>query len=376
MKQIRDKRLWVGFLLMGLFLVIGCYHMEAERSYPPYRSPEEPSREPRRAYPPPPAPHTKVYRDPQVNQEYLLNPNWRRLERFGEHQDRGRMVSSFYDWSREVEVRIYEAISPQAQSQQSIGCQVEPDFVVVGGGAYVDYGTGSGAFLTESRPLDERLTTWVASSKDHYLPSPHTLYVYAIGLRLRDRSGRPVPPSELLRDIRIYSRTSDVRSHPRTESPIPPQSFLLGGGARVNTTGAGNLLFKSAPGPYGWVASSKDHVHPSPASVTAYTIFVPRRDRSPYFSRLEFSVVEREGPQVQNGVGTARGDVAPGWVLASVGGMDGSYRDTPPPYAGRLLFGIRPEGTYTTQISAYTKDHVVPQGGVTRVFFVQIRRER
>lgn len=371
----RGKGLWISLLLFSLALSTGCYHVEGESSYR-YRSPEEPSREPRRDYPPPHTFETKIYRDPQTNQEYLLNPNWRRMERFGEHRDRGRMVSSLYDWSGEVEVRIYEASSPQAQSFQSVGCQVEPDFIVVGGGAYVDYGNGPGAFLTESRPLDERLTTWVASSKDHYLPCLHNLFVYAIGLRLRDRSGRSIPPSELLRDVRLHSRTSDVRSHPKTEVPIPPQSFLLGGGARVNWTGTGNLLFKSTPTPYGWSASSKDHVYPSPASVTAYTIFVPRRDRSPYFSRLEYSVVEREGPPVQNGVGMARSEVAPGWVLASVGGLDGSYRESPPPYAGRLLFGIRPEGTYATQVSAYTKDHVVPQGGVTQVSFVQIRRAR
>ncbi len=371
-----SKRSLVKFLFPFCFLLaFGCYHMEGESSYS-YRPPREPVHEPGPGYPPPYTPGTRMVRDPQTHQEYLLNPNWRRMERFGEGRDRGRMVASLYDWSGEVEVRLYEASSPKAQSHQSVGCQVEPDFVLVGGGAYVDYGNGGGAFLTESRPLDDRLTTWVASSKDHHVPCHHTLYVYAIGLRLRDRSGRPLPASELLREIRLHSTTSEVRSHPKTESPLPPHAFLLGGGARVNWTGAGNLLFKSTPTPYGWAASGKDHAYPSPASVTAYMISVPRRDRSSYFRGLEFSVVERESPPVHTGVGTARGDISPGWVLTGPGGWDASYREPPSPYAGRLLFGIRPEGTYTTQVAAYTKDHIFPQGGATRVAFVQIRRQR
>jgi hypothetical protein len=52
---------------------------------------------------------------------------------------------------------------------------------------------------------------------------------------------------------------------------------LVGGGAKVNWEGAGNLLTASYPDAQGgWTAASKDHVSPDPAVIVAYALGVPK----------------------------------------------------------------------------------------------------
>ena len=373
MRFLGIERIGYGFLWILVLSTLGCVtppdtvyrdepvqQVASSRETRPRREVPErrPSREPVEVFP-----ETKSYRDPGTGQEYLMNPNWRRSGK-GE------------DGSGQIEVVLYEASSLQDQQLNAVGCQVDPGFIVVGGGAYAEYGSGVGAFLTETRPLDENLTAWVASSKDHLYPNPHRLYFYAIGLRLRDRGDYTLPRSELLKYIRINQATSVSEMHPHGQSEIPARRFRLGGGARVNYSGAGNLLVRSIPTPAGWAALSKDHSVISPATVTAYTIYVSTPDGSiPGFGRMEYSIVEKEGPQVPTGVGTAKQEVSRGWVLTGPGGEDASYRP-PPGYFGRLLFGIRPEGPYVSQVAVFTKDHHVPQGGITRVSFIQIRKQR
>ncbi len=117
-------------------------------------------------------------------------------------------------------------------AHQSLGCQVESGFILTGGGAYVDYGTGAGALLWESRHLDANLITWVASSKDHTVSNPHFLHVYAIGVRLKDNQGAYIP-AENLRGSVIKFRT--MTSSPAVHYPeidITGQ-YTLGGGART-----------------------------------------------------------------------------------------------------------------------------------------------
>jgi hypothetical protein len=370
MRSVRLRRICFGLFWVLILSMLGCMDLAARSyreepaQYPSEERPHRDSRERRHSREPVEYfPETKPYRDPGTGQEYLLNPNWRTIGK-GE------------DGSGQIEVVLYESSSTQVQQFNALGCQVAPGFIVVGGGAYADYGSGAGALLTETRPLDEKLTTWVASSKDHLFPCPHTLSVYAVGLRLRDRRGSPIPRSELLQYFRLNQSTSAIGSHVHSESLIPRRLFRLGGGARVNYSGAGNLLVRSVPTPEGWAALSMDHTVVSPASLTAYTIYFTTPDGSiPGFGRWEYSVVEKDGPFVPTRVGIARHEVSPGWVLTGPGGGDASYR-SPPGYFGRLLFGIRPEGAYVSQVAAYTKDHQYAQGGITRVSFIQVRKQR
>ena len=63
------------------------------------------------------------------------------------------------------------------------------DFIVTGGGARIDFGSGYGNLLTASNPIvDNTLQVWSAAGKAHMEKSPGTLTVYAIG-----HFGFPIP---------------------------------------------------------------------------------------------------------------------------------------------------------------------------------------
>jgi hypothetical protein len=62
--------------------------------------------------------------------------------------------------------------------------------------------------------------------------------------------------------------------HPEARAQVGVGYKLIGGGAWVHWSEPGNLLTASFPDPDGltWVARSKDHVYPSPASIQAFAI--------------------------------------------------------------------------------------------------------
>ena len=74
--------------------------------------------------------------------------------------------------------------------------------------------------------------------------------------------------------VRLFSATSDVVAHPTARAHVPAEYKIIGGGARVDWNGAGNLLTKSFPEGDAWVVESKDHRISSPARITAYAIAI------------------------------------------------------------------------------------------------------
>lgn len=140
---------------------------------------------------------------------------------------------------------------------------VDPDMVVVGGGA-IGADTPTGALLTASYPNSSR-TAWLASSKEHVWPNPHRLIGFAIGLKIAGLSR-----DQLLANLSFTQRTSDSDRHPVESAYVPAGFTLFGGGFRVNwRPGAGNLATASFP-EFGdeWTARSKDHHHEAHARST------------------------------------------------------------------------------------------------------------
>jgi hypothetical protein len=167
---------------------------------------------------------------------------------------------AFADPNNEWDVIIKQETSNPAQHPQAIATL--PDgYVLTGGGAFVDY-QGYGNLLTATFPTSD--SAWEARSKDHDVPDPASITAYAIGLRHRSGAVR------LMHQIK--SATSAPAQHPTTSVCLDPGFILSGGGALDNWTGDGNLLTGSFPQQGCWFASGKDHVHPSPASITAYAI--------------------------------------------------------------------------------------------------------
>jgi vibriolysin len=69
--------------------------------------------------------------------------------------------------------------------------------------------------------------------------------------------------------------TSEVTGHPEARVTVPAGYKLVGGGARSNSTGAGNLLTASFPEtPNTWMAASKDHNASDQASITAFAVAI------------------------------------------------------------------------------------------------------
>lgn len=137
-------------------------------------------------------------------------------------------------------------------------------YVMVGGGASVDYGSGVGNLLTESYPSGY---SWVAASRDHLVSSPAKVTAYAIGL-MSNLAGVKVSSY-------IEQKTSDYAAHPSTSSCTHYK--FTGGGAKVNSEGLkfGNLLVQAFPeNLLCFHASSKDHTKSDPTTINAYAIGV------------------------------------------------------------------------------------------------------
>jgi hypothetical protein len=89
---------------------------------------------------------------------------------------------------------------------------------------------------------------------------------------------KPVAGSDLVLpelSIRVFSRTGVSAQHPKAEITVPNGYKIIGGGAKVNWSGAGNLLTSSYPvSKNKWAATSKDHDHYSPATITVYAVAI------------------------------------------------------------------------------------------------------
>ena len=231
------------------------------------------------------------------------------------------------------------------------------DYICIGGGAYASYGGGPGALLTESRPWSD-LSGWTGSSKDHKYANNHYLYVYAIGLKLDG-----VDKYTLHNQIRIVQNTSQIQQHPNVGATLPSGYALIGGGARVNWSGAGNLLTESYPSGSTWNASSKDHLLTSPASITAYAIGI--RQNIPGFGYLRINQQVKSGGTVTGGVASNSLTVTSQYLLACPGAR-ATYANV-----GRLLTAIIPRAT---SLTAYSKDHGKRDSGRVDAYAIIIRR--
>lgn len=138
------------------------------------------------------------------------------------------------------------------------------EFQLIGGGFRVEW-HGGGNLATASFPSTE--FSWKARSKDHYIPDPANLRVFAIGIR------RNLPVGSVR--VAITKSTSGQAPHPAAVASVEPGFALVGGGAEVHWHEPGNLLWKLEPSTghdQSFSAASKDHVHPSPSTITAYAL--------------------------------------------------------------------------------------------------------
>lgn len=173
---------------------------------------------------------------------------------------------------------IVQNRSPALVNHPQVQATLLPEFVLVGGGARVDWGGSGtmGSFLYASRPGNGE--AWFAAAKDHLIPNPATVTAYAIGVRraFLDALGVKV--------VRLRSNSITALASPTVDcGPDNDQeTALIAGGAEVHWTGAGSLLKASSPNippggplpphPFTWLAEGAAHVVPDPATITAWAL--------------------------------------------------------------------------------------------------------
>lgn len=242
----------------------------------------------------------------------------------------------------DLEIKILSYDSDRA-AHPGIDIAVPQGYRILGGGARVNW-FGQGSLLTSIWPNNYQY--WSATAKDHILPDHATVSAYAIIGRMSN--GQPISNDDYI----IVEQTSVPASHPQTQVVLPYGFTLVGGGARVNWSGEGNMLTASYPDGNSWVARAKDHQKSSVATVTAFAIGL--RD-----SFLASHGIRVQQKRVTSGTGTS-------WPSTSCS-LDYGYRllsggaETHWYGAGQLLTASFPQDRHTWTVSS--KDHDSPDFG-------------
>lgn len=254
--------------------------------------------------------------------------------------------------------------SGYASHHTDVRCSVPSGYVVVGGGAVADYGSGAGAMLTASYPSSDK-KAWLGSSKDHLYSNSHRLSVYAVGIKING-----VSEATMKNYVQHYTRTSISTSHPETEVAVNSTTHIMtGGGAKVNWSGYGNLLTESYPKDFRtWFVKSKDHKKSSPATITAYAVGIAKNISG--FGTIEqyrshSSTYTGSGAVVTNlSISNVNDFITNPYIVSCPGGratFSGS---------GRMLYGLHSD---TEEAYAASKDHADATSGYTYAYLVALR---
>lgn len=333
------------------------------------------------------------FKDKVSGESYLLNPNWSRLGAEGSAalSKTAAMptIGTWTDNSGRVEVTVYTA-SATSIYNSGVGCQignvstqVENDRVLVGGGAWVDYGSGgAGAFLTQAYPADDALTTFSAKSKDHGPSNSHTLHVHAIGLRLKGDNGAWIPRETLkgYMEYRTFTTTPSEVNSASVQNNV--NYWTIGGGARVQWSSKGQLLTASAPSDNqpGWYAFSKSHRSLESCPLTAYAIGITKGS-IPGFGTVDIRIgstnplqyfIKSPGTFVSYGKALDTFYSEPGWATTGFGARSLSTNGR-----GRLLTGLKLSYADNLKLKgeSLSKDHFVNESGTTYSYILEIKKQ-
>jgi hypothetical protein len=169
-----------------------------------------------------------------------------------------------YDPDDFWEAKIFQSRPSPASEWPETEVAVEPGYVMVGGGAWVDW-TGEGNLLFASHPIPDSKTAWHVRSKAHAKSSPARVTAYAIGLKCK------VEGVKL--QSAIATATSNKSNRPQAAAAPPAGYKMVGGGAAITFGDAGILLTASYPNENNrWEGRGKDHLVGDSGSITVYCI--------------------------------------------------------------------------------------------------------
>jgi vibriolysin len=158
--------------------------------------------------------------------------------------------------------------------------------------------------------------------------------------------------------FQMFEGTSSREAHPEVHVTVPSGFKLVGGGARVNWQGAGNLLTASFPDGDTWIARSKDHDISDPSTITGFAIGL----QDP-FDQWEVRVFQSTGSPAQHP--RASVDVDNGYVMTGGGGVVHWTGD------GNLMTASFPSSNRSWEVRS--KDHMHPSPANITAFAIGIR---
>ncbi len=275
------------------------------------------------------------------------------------YAENSRLIRAQKDASGKITVAVFERSAGNEQAHfTDFAIDVPEGFVAIGGGIRAT-NLGSGNLITASYPNDQ-LTAWIVSSKDHLYPNPVRIVGYAIGLKIEG-----LTQQQLMKYISVGVQSSSWVSHPDTSSGVPEGYQLIGGGVRVDWSGAGNLVTASYPeNNFSWRVKTKDHVTSSPATAFAYAIGIKKA--LPGIGRVSVDITSTSSGSAGHPASAVT--VTPGYALTSCG-ANVHWQG-----AGNLLWKIKPltEGSFHG-CEVASKDHKIVSPATITSYAVGIR---
>ena len=273
-------------------------------------------------------------------------------------QGNSTKINEHTDASGKITVAVFERVASAPSAHfNDFSVEVADDYVVIGGGVE---GTNSpaGNLITASYPNSD-LSAWLVSSKDHLVSNPVQLKAWAIGLKIAGLSRQQVRDN-----ISVTVASSPNAQHPDVSVSTPTGFVQIGGGIKVNWTGAGNLATATYPvSAQTWRARSKDHQNASPAVTQVYSIGL--RSSIAGVGTIVTGTSAATSAFAQHP--SASTVLASGLALSGCGALV-NWSD-----AGNLLWKIKPVNTSTQHgCEAASKDHNIASPATITTYAVGI----
>ena len=285
-------------------------------------------------------------------------------------------IANLTDSSGQVHITIWQ--DSISGTKNNLAVEVDSNYVCIGGGAYIDYGNGNGALLTQSSPLSKaagnnvgtNFTTWAASSTDHIYPNTHKLYVYSIGIKLDS-----LPTQSLKNQLLWLAITSSSGEIPSASVSAPEGYVLISGGACATyDSGAGSFLTSSYvpiqyQTPSTWFASSTYHYSQDNAIISSYGLFI--NPVIPNWGTLKINNKYSPGNTVfPGGIASETVFIDQGWVLSGICAQ--SIYDISQP--ARMLFSMYPSNNGLS-VTAQSKDQYYSSSGSVLAQLFEIKKQ-
>ena len=270
----------------------------------------------------------------------------------------GTKINEHTDASGKVSIATFQRMAPAAQAIfTDFAVAVPQDYVVIGGGVE---GTDSpqGHLLTASYPNGD-LSSWMVSTKDHQVSNPMQITAWAIGLKING-----LTRDQVRANVLVNTSTGPSVEFPDVAVGVPSDYASIGGGFKVNWTGAGNIATASYPdSTQTWRGKSKDHGILSPAPAQVYSIGIKR----------SIAGVGNIVTNIATGDSTYAAHPSSTAILPSGYALSGCGAFVNWSGAGNLLWKIKPVNPSTQHgCEAASKDHVYSSPATIRTYAIGI----